>query len=245
MKGFIKKAAQRTLRRTLAGLVFGVGSMALTGCTQYRQHVDPCWPERYDNLARQTVRATFDAQCANGHVLDQTIWNWDFEKDDKGNPTDKLTIAGQDRLKYLMRRRPVPDGRIYLQTANDLPAGTDIATYPAKRQELDTARMAMVQKHLNAYMAGRAVPVSWDIAVHDPEPVYLPARGLHATPTSINAFSTLNVNGITGVVNSTYLLNGPPPLLGIAGSTGAGGPGMQPAQQGSGPPQAGAPPGSN
>src|SRR5436190_13415506 len=105
MNGFIKKAAKRTLRRALAGLVFGAGSMALMGCTQYRQHVDPCWPERYDNLARQTVRATFDAQAYNGHVLDQTIWNWDLELDEKGQPTDRLTHSAQDRLKYLIRRR--------------------------------------------------------------------------------------------------------------------------------------------
>lgn len=246
MNGFITKAARKALRRTLTGLMFGAGSLSLVGCTAYRQHVDPCWPERYDNLARQTVRATFDAQSANGHVLDQTIWNWDFETDDKGNPTDKLTLAGQDRLKYLIRRRPIPDGKVYLQTANDLPTTTDIALYPGKRQELDSARIATVQRYLNAYMAGRATPVNFDIAVHDPEPVYLPARGLHATPTTLTGFSTLNVSGINGTVISNFGLTGPPPIVGIAGPAGAmgGAPGQPGQPQGGGgpPPQAGAPP---
>ena len=121
MKGFIRTAA--------AGLCLSAGAVTLMGCTQYRNHVDPCWPERYDSESRRVINNTFDAQAANGHVLDQTIWNWDFEKDDKGGPTDKLTVGGQERLKYIVRRRPVPDGKLYLQTANDLAASVEIDKY--------------------------------------------------------------------------------------------------------------------
>lgn len=168
MKGFIRNAA--------ASLCVGAGALTLMGCTQYRAHVDPCWPERYDNESRQNILRTFDAQAANGHALDQTLWNWDFEHDDKGNPTDKLTPGGQERLKYLIRRRPVPDGRLYLQTANDLPNTTEIDQFAEKRQELDTRRIQAVQRQLGALMAGRSTPVAWDIAVHDPAPVSLPAN---------------------------------------------------------------------
>ena len=168
MNGFIRNAA--------ASLCVGAGALTLMGCTQYRAHVDPCWPERYDNESRQNIRSTFDAQAANGHTLDQTLWNWDFERDEKGNPTDKLSIGGQERLKYLIRRRPVPDGRLYMQTANDLPSATTIEQFAEKRQELDTKRIASVQRHLSALMAGRSMPVAWDIAVHDPDPAYLPAN---------------------------------------------------------------------
>ena len=101
MKGFIRTAA--------AGICLSAGAVTLMGCTQYRNHVDPCWPERYDFESSQVIKATFDQQAANGQVLDQTIWNWDFEKDEKGNPTDKLTAGAQERLKYIVRRRPVLD----------------------------------------------------------------------------------------------------------------------------------------
>ncbi len=36
-------------------------------------------------------------------------------------PTDQLNPAGIERLKYLSRRRPVADCRLYLATAQDLP----------------------------------------------------------------------------------------------------------------------------
>src|SRR4051794_41597863 len=113
MNGFIRKTA--------LGLTLGSGALALAGgCAWYRDHVDPCYPDRYNTEARYVVRGVFDTQAANGHILDQTLWNHDFEKDERGTPTDRLTVAGQEHLKYILRRRPVPDGKVYLQTANDL-----------------------------------------------------------------------------------------------------------------------------
>src|SRR4051794_9680194 len=110
MKGFI--------RTTFAGLCLGSSSLAFVGgCAWYRDHVDVCWPERYNAEARHVVRDVFDTQAANGHILDQTIWNYHFEHDERGVGTDRLTLAGQERLKYILRRRPVPDGKVYLQTA--------------------------------------------------------------------------------------------------------------------------------
>jgi len=182
MKGFIRTAA--------ASLCLSAGALTIAGCTQYRAHVDPCWPERYNAETRKYIRDTFDAQSANGHALDQTIWNYYFETDEKGNPTDKLTPGGQERLRYLMRRRPVPDGRLYLQTANDLPATVDINQLPQQRQEIDTQRIAAVQRYLTAVMAGRSTPVNWEVAVIDPAAVGLPA--------SVLGGSTANATAVTG-----------------------------------------------
>jgi hypothetical protein len=238
MKGFIRTAA--------AGLCLGAGALTLVGCTQYRAHVDPCWPERYDNESRQNIRITFDNQAANGHVLDQTIWNWDFEKDDKGGPTDKLTIGAQERLKYIVRRRPIPDGRVYLQTANDLPASVEIEKFPKARQELDAARIASVQKYLGAYMAGRSTPVAWDVAVHDPAPTGLPATvvGGVSTPPMvvIGAYPkmTYNFQGVLPAIEGINLGGGAGG--GAGGAGGAGGTGGQTQGQGGQQGGAGAPP---
>jgi len=224
MKGFI--------RTTAAGLCLGAGALSLVGCTQYRAHVDPCWPERYDFETSQVVKTTFDQQAANGHVLDQTIWNWDFERDDKGNPTDKLTVGAQERLKYIVRRRPVPDGRVYLQTANDLPPNVEIDRFPAKRQEIDTARIAAVQKTLAAYMAARSTPVAWEVAVHDPAPVGLPATvvgGGNVIVTGAYPRLTTNFQGVLGTVTGFTIGSG-----GGAGGAGASGGSGASSQQGQG-----------
>src|SRR5438552_7180041 len=115
MNGFVKA--------TVAGLCLGTG-FTLVGCSEYRQVVDPCWPHRYNAEARHSVRETFGAQAHNGHVLDQTVWNYHFEVDPKtGGPTDTLNAAGMEHLHYLARRQPVPDPAIYLQTAQPGAAG--------------------------------------------------------------------------------------------------------------------------
>ena len=74
----------------------------------YRDLVDPCYPERYNYQARQEVVASYTPQVQNGHVLDQTVWNYDFEAG-----TDRLTGGGLEHLAYLARRRPQPDPVVY------------------------------------------------------------------------------------------------------------------------------------
>src|SRR6516164_5354549 len=96
MKGFIKHAAALSC--------FGAGLFALLGCGHYRELVDPCWPERYNSMASNSVREMSIAQSDMGHKLDQTIWNYHF---DMG--TDNLNAEGRERLLYLSRRQPVPD----------------------------------------------------------------------------------------------------------------------------------------
>ncbi|MCI0682276.1 MAG: hypothetical protein L0Y71_09245 [Gemmataceae bacterium] len=123
MNGFIRRAA--------LGTCLGASVVSLAGCVPaYRELVDPCWPERYNHLARQSVRDTFNAQAANGHVFDQTIWTEYF---DLRNATE-LNDRGRERLRYIALRKPVPDPRVYVQKTGDA--------------MLDFGRKAAVEKQL-------------------------------------------------------------------------------------------------
>jgi hypothetical protein len=165
MNGFIP--------RTVLGL--GLCFAGLAGCACYRDIVDPCWPQRYNYMARASVNEADNAQAYNGHVLDQTIWNYHFEHDPKtGAPTDRLNPAGVERLRYISRRRPVPDCAVYLATAQDLP---NLADMPAAqilqmRAELDGRRMAAIQNFLAAQTAGH---YNFHIEIHDPAEVGIAA----------------------------------------------------------------------
>jgi hypothetical protein len=151
MKGFIRKAV---------GLV-GLAAVS-AGCYEYRNLVDPCYPVRYELMARQEVDAAFAPQVQNGHVLDQTVWNYFFEPS-----SDRLTPLGLDRLACLARRRPQPDCNLYLQTAQDLLYDQAAPEKMAEaRQELDERRKAAVQRFLVQQTAGH--PVAFHITIHDP-----------------------------------------------------------------------------
>src|SRR6185369_17071235 len=92
MKGFIGK------------VIVGLGcasALAGAGCNHYHDLVDPCYPERYWAEARQNVHEALGTQVRNGHVLDQTVWNYHFEEG-----TAVLTPGGRERLNYIARRRP-------------------------------------------------------------------------------------------------------------------------------------------
>jgi hypothetical protein len=165
MKGLISKAAV---------VLCGVGALAGAdykgeGCK------DPCYPQRYNYMARQAVNAAFAPQVQNGHVLDQTVWNYFFEPG-----SDKLTTGGLERLAYLARRRPCPDTVLYLQTAQDVVFDQ---TVPEKlvenRQTLDGKRIAAVQAYLTAQTAGR--PAQFQIYVHDPAEPSLSSTAVNAS----------------------------------------------------------------
>lgn len=153
-----------------AVLVSGLGSV---GCVhtggrepgqagdRYRNAVDPCYPERYQHAARQAVIAPFAQQVHNGHFLNQTVWNYHFEAG-----TDKLTAGGKEKLDSLARVRPSPDPKLYIQTANDLPATADVAdTIVEARNELDAKRAQAIQKYLATVPTG--APVSYEVYVHN------------------------------------------------------------------------------
>src|SRR5216683_1358721 len=130
MKGFMNG------RGLLAGL-FGLSLAALNGCYGYRDLVDPCYPVRYEAMSKHELNDAFAPQVANGHVLDQTIWNFEFEPG-----TDRLTGAGLQKLSGLARRRPAPDCTIWLQTAEeDISYDPDAPTKLVEaRTELDNKR---------------------------------------------------------------------------------------------------------
>jgi len=185
MNGFITKGVAALC--VTGGLAWG------TGCECYRNLVDPCYPERYEYAARQEVCQAFVPQVNNGHVLEQTVWNYQFEPG-----TDKLTPGGLDHLAYLARRRPCPDPTIFLQTAEDIvydPATPD--KFAEARASLDARRIQALQKYLTAQTADRAVP--FEIVVHDPGEV-----GISALPVA-NAIQGRNEavrTNVLGVITS-------------------------------------------
>jgi hypothetical protein len=156
MKGLIAKAVAAAC---------GTGLLALAGCCStdcgYDDLVDPCYPQRYEAMARHELNEAMAPQMINGHVLEQGVYDEHFEAG-----TDKLTPGGQEHLKYLARRRPHADPVIYLQAAQDVeydPAKPD--AYVRGRAELTGKRAQAVQKFLTAYTA--AAPQEFRVMVHD------------------------------------------------------------------------------
>ncbi|MBY0512567.1 MAG: hypothetical protein K2P78_01485 [Gemmataceae bacterium] len=136
---------------------------------RYRTWVDTSYPERYNATARAETVAPFAAQVNNGHVLNQTIWNWYFEAG-----TDKLNTAGMAKLDSIAQTRPGPDGRLYLQAARDLrvtPENQD--KLGDLRNDLTVKRAAAVQKYMASQPAVQ--PAAYEVYVHD-----LPTSGVPA-----------------------------------------------------------------
>jgi uncharacterized membrane protein YgcG len=184
------------------GLGLGGAQPASANCCKNKDLYDHCWPERYNNLAQREVNLAFTPQVQNGHVLDQTIWNWHFEKG-----TDKLTPGGMAQLQYIARRRPQPDCTVYMATALDLaydPCCPD--RYCGANQELNALRVAAIQKYLVALNCGR--PMDFQVLVHDPADV------------TINSG---NQPGINPVTNGLNLMNAA--FRGSISSGGGGGAG--------------------
>jgi hypothetical protein len=155
MKGFISKAL--VTGAILAGLSAG------SGC-YYRDYwdlVDPCWPEHYNCDARGEVMTPRVTQATNGLVLEQTVWNYHFKEG-----TDQLLPAGQTVLDHMARRRPMPVGDVFLQTAHDLgefdPAHAE--QFVVRRADLDAKRMKAIQ----AYLGAARPDVSFNVSIHDP-----------------------------------------------------------------------------
>jgi hypothetical protein len=207
----------------------GTGSSQPEGWTRYYNAVDPCWPERYNAQARAETVAPFASQVNNGHVLEQTVWNWHFE-----SGSDVLTPAGQVKLDAISQARPHPDGKVYLQVARDVPAygAGGLDTVAARRDELTARRAETVRK----YMAAQPTlqPVTYEIFIHDAPPTGMPAE---FAARAFRGQATGYVGGLSGggaSVQSTG--SGGTVGTGTGGNQGAGpsGPGG-PGSPGSGP----------
>src|SRR5262249_50673817 len=201
MKGFIRKS--------LAALCLAGGLTGGGGCNAYRDLVDPCYPERYEFAASQEVHAALAPQVYNGHVLDQTVWNYQFE-----TGTDRLNAGGMEHLAYLARRRPCPDPCVYLQTAQDIPydpAAPD--RFAEQRARLDNQRIQALQNYLSAQTAARHM--TFDVVVHDPAEV-----GIEAVPIGVSLQKMYS--GSQGILPSTAGA-GASNTSGGGGSSGGGG----------------------
>jgi hypothetical protein len=145
-----------------------------------RSLYDPCWPERYNAVARDEVLDPFRKQVNNGMVMHHTIWNWYFEADpNTGAPTDRLNPAGMAKLDSIVKERPAPDPRIFIQTARDLailpPAvgvPGNLETVNNVRTDLDARRAQAVQRYLAAQPGLSAV--AYEFYVHDPVDLRMP-----------------------------------------------------------------------
>jgi hypothetical protein len=177
MNGFISRVT------AAACLTGGLGLLA--GCYGYKELVDPCYPWRYNWVAQQEICEPFGIQVNNGHVLDQTIWNSDFEAD-----SPRLTRGGMDHLYILIRRRPHPDSVLYLATAGsdpqDFPYNPDALPegFIQHREALNQARIASVQRFLTAETAGRNL--NFQVYVHDPAQPYIRAENMALSMTGYN-----------------------------------------------------------
>ena len=161
----------RMIRAAAAAVVLA-GGLGSVGCVhsggpsiedRYRNYVDPCYPERYNHMARLEVVAPFAQQVHNGHVMNQTVYNWYFEAG-----SDKLTPAGVEKLDSLARVRPVPDAKIYIQTARDIVVTAENTGKIADlRANLDAKRGAAIQKYM-AEQPAFGTAVAYEVYVHDP-----------------------------------------------------------------------------
>ncbi len=121
------------------------------------------WPQRNSYLARESVLHPFEVQMNNATVLNGVLNNLDFE-----SGSDKLNGVGRDKLDRHARKMPAPDGKVYLQTAADVPFD---AAAPEKavqvRTDLDQKRAQAVLSYLNTRPNTRGVAfevVAIDIA---------------------------------------------------------------------------------
>ncbi|HVK19107.1 MAG TPA: hypothetical protein VM533_19400 [Fimbriiglobus sp.] len=204
------------------------GSFGAVGChstgsertpldNRWAGYVDPCYPERYNYVARAEVLSPFAIHVANGEIIDSTMFTYHF---DAG--TDKLSPAGLERLDYLARKRPAPPVRLYLQTARDLaydPAVPDKMV--AARDDLNLRRAEAIKRYLAASTAGRGL--NFEVTVIDPADTSFKAEG---PANAVRGWPSRFASGIGGV-NSNNLAGvgggAAPGTPGTAGSAGTGG----------------------
>jgi hypothetical protein len=141
-----------------------MGPLGLVGCCHYKDVVDPCYPERYNAMARKELTQAFNGQIQNGHVLDQMVLDSHFK-----SGTAVLTPGGIEKLNYFIRRRPCPDTQLYLQNAliiqsDEALQEKQLLWNPEKPEEMIKARNKLnderkeaIKEYLAAATNGRAL----------------------------------------------------------------------------------------
>jgi len=189
---------------TAAALAALGGAFGSAGCvnsdkaslqSRYSEKVDPCTPERYNFMAREAALAPFEAQVANGQVLDQYLQNGDFDPAGAG-----LTPGGRVKLDALARKRPV-DGHLFVQTARDVPYDAAKPTdYAKTAADLNAKRSDAMVTYLTATTAGRGL--TFDVTVIDPAEMLMPASG---PANSIRGLPLRYASGINGVASNNFV----------------------------------------
>ncbi len=233
MNRFVRVAAAAALAVGGAGSLGCVSTGKTAGCDTgrcggtgggdgcgaiYRSFVDPCYPERYSVVARAEVLAPFAAQVHNGHVLNQTVYNWHFD-----SGTDQLNGAGKAKLDSIAQTRPGPDPRIYLQVARDIGAGIESdGKVHELREEMTAKRAAAIQR----YMASQPSihPVAYEIFIHDPVVPGIPAEFSAAAYRGQQQGYRGGIGGGSGSVSTATGGGGQTPPASAIGTGSSGGP---------------------
>lgn len=162
---------------------------------RWAAYVDPCWPERYNYVARAEVLSPFAIHATNGAIIDSTLFTYHFEAG-----TDKLNPAGLERLDYLARKRPAPPAQLFLQTARDV--AYDAAApdkMVAARDDLNLGRTEAIKKYLAASTAGRGL--NFEVQVIDPQDMAIRAEG---PANAARGWPGRFMSGIQGVNSNNF-----------------------------------------
>ena len=214
MSKFVRAASFAAL------IIGGVASMGCTGGpgiqSRYQRIVDPCQQERYKVSARDNVLQPFDAMANNAAVLDATLWNTNFEP---GKET--LNAAGMKKLDYIVRRLPSPTGKVWIQTARDLPYDPAAPQKLANaRTELDAKRSQAVLAYLSAQPNGGAM--HYDVQAHDANDPAIYAAGPTNAFRGLTAQYGASAGGAGGSGAITGAGGGTAPGTPAAGGSGSG-----------------------
>jgi hypothetical protein len=176
--------------RARVACALGAGGVALAVCCLGRAdglpsyHYVHQWPQPYAGQAQGQVAAAVALQAHNGHVLEQTFWNYYFKEG-----SADLRPAGRALLDRLVRREGEPVLGLYLQTARDVELSAD---HPGQYGRDQAALNAKRLQVISAYLAATRPDVVFTLNVHDAAPTRMaaleadgPVRELRVTAKGI------------------------------------------------------------
>jgi hypothetical protein len=144
------------------------------------------WQEQLIQQARAEVATPIATQSANGTVLDQTLWYYNFNFDRPG----ELHGSGMFQLDRIARRHKDQCSgcplRLYLQRSQERAIGVKPAELAARRAETD-------QQHYQAvveYMAAFWSDVPYTLVVFDPPPQGINGRD------ALNSFNGMQATAL-------------------------------------------------